>query len=141
MLNKFFLKLFMLVNVNAIRISRGHIGSMLGTQNILVLHSIGRKSGKHLLTPIAYFFTNGYYFLVGSNWGKEQNPAWFHNLMAEPQTMIEVWGKRLTVIARQAEGSEYEHLWLYAIVHHPPYQHYKNMTRRQIPIIILQPVT
>jgi deazaflavin-dependent oxidoreductase (nitroreductase family) len=140
-LNKTLLKLFMSVNVLVIRLSRGHIGSQLGTQSILLLHSLGRKSGKRILTPIAYFFTNGYYFLVGSNWGKQHNPAWFHNLMSEPRTMIEVRGHRIPVVARQVEGLEYETLWRYAVDHHPPYLHYKEMTSRHIPIVILQPVT
>ena len=138
-MNKFLLKLFMAVNVFAIRLSQGRLGSQLGTQTILLLHSLGRKSGKHFVTPIAYFFTEGFYFLVGSNWGKEQNAAWFHNLMAYPQTMIEVRGKKIPVEARQVEGQEYDQLWKYAIEHHPPYLHYIEMTSRHIPIVVLQP--
>jgi deazaflavin-dependent oxidoreductase (nitroreductase family) len=138
-MNKFFLKLFMAANVFVIRISRGRIGSRLGTQTILLLHTVGRKSGRRFVTPIAYFFTDGYYFLVGSNWGKEQNAAWFYNLMARPRTPIEVRGKKILVEARQAEGEEYERLWKYATEHHPPYLHYKEMTSRPIPIVVLQP--
>ena len=138
-MNKFLLKLFMAVNVFAIRLSQGRLGSQLGTQTILLLHSLGRKSGKHFITPIANFFTQGFYFLVGSNWGKEQNAAWFHNLMAEPRTMIEVQGMKIPVEARQVEGQEYNQLWKYAIEHHPPYLHYKEMTRRHIPIVVLKP--
>ena len=138
-MNKFLLKLFMAANVFAIRLSQGRLGSQLRTQTILLLHSLGRKSGKHFVTPIAYFFTEGFYFLVGSNWGKEQNAAWFHNLMAEPRTMIALRGKKIPVEARQVEGQEYDQLWKYAIEHHPPYLHYIEMTRRHIPIVVLQP--
>jgi deazaflavin-dependent oxidoreductase (nitroreductase family) len=139
-MNKFFLRLFMGTNVFLIRISRGRIGSRLGTQMIMLLHSVGRKSGKHFITPIAYFFTNGFYFLVGSNWGKDQNASWFYNLMARPETMIDVGGKKIPVVALQAEGEEYDRLWKYATEHHPPYLHYKEMTKRRIPIIKLMPV-
>ena len=138
-MNKFFLKLFMAINVLVIRFSRGHIGSQLGTQNILLLHSLGHRSGKHHVTPIAYFKTDGFYFLIGSNWGKGQNAGWFHNLMAEPRTIIEVKGKKISVEARQAESPEYDRLWKYAIEHHPPYLHYKEMTKRHIPIMVLKP--
>ena len=138
-MNKFLLKLFMAVNVFVIRLSRGRLGSQLGTQTIMLLHCVGRKSGKRFVTPIAYFFTEGFYFLIGSNWGKEQNAAWFHNLMAQPRTMIEVRGKQIPVKARQVEGQEYERLWKYAIKHHPPYLQYKEMTKRHIPIVVLQP--
>ena len=140
-MNKLFLKLFMATNVFFIRISRGRIGSQLGTQTILLLHTVGRKSGKRFVTPIAYFHTDGFYFVVGSNWGKDTNAAWFYNLKTQPRTTIEVKGKAISVDAEQVEGTEYERLWRYATEHHPPYQHYKEMTKRHIPIIILRPVT
>ena len=138
-MNKFFLKIFMALNTFAIRLSRGRIGSRLGTQTILLLHSVGHNSGKSYVTPIAYFQTDGFYFVVGSNWGKEQNAGWYYNLLARPRTTIEVKGKVIHVEARSAEGSEYERLWVYATGHHPPYLHYKEMTRRHIPIMVLQP--
>jgi deazaflavin-dependent oxidoreductase (nitroreductase family) len=133
------LKVFMAMNVFIIRISRGRLGSQLGTQTILLLHTIGRRSSRAFVTPIAYFFTDGFYFLVGSNWGKPQQAAWYHNLLANPRARIEVKGKTIQVEARPAEGTQYEFLWKYAIEHHPPYLHYKEMTTRHIPIVVLQP--
>ena len=138
-MNKFLLKMFMAVNTFAIRISKGRIGSRLGTQTILLLHTTGRKSGKHFITPIAYFHIEGFYFLVGSNWGKPRNAAWFHNLMVLPKTTIEVNGRTIPVEAEQAQGVEYDRLWNYATEHHPPYMHYKEMTDRHIPIVKLIP--
>jgi len=140
-MNKFFLKVFMALNTFAIRLSRGRIGSQLGTQTILLLHSRGHKSGKEYVTPIAYFYTDGFYFLIGSNWGKEQNAGWYYNLLAQPRTTIEVKGRRVSVEARPAEGRQYDRLWEYAVQHHPPYLHYKEMTKRHIPIVMLKPVT
>jgi deazaflavin-dependent oxidoreductase (nitroreductase family) len=138
--NKFFLRVFMAANTLVIRLSKGRVGSRLGTQTILLLHSTGRKSGRHFVTPIAYFFTEGFYFLVGSNWGKDQNAGWFYNLLAQPETLIEVNGRHIPVVASQAEGIDHDRLWKYATEHHPPYLHYKEMTGRRIPIIILKPV-
>ena len=129
----------MSLNTFAIRVSRGRLGSRLGTQTILLLHSVGRKSGRHLVTPIAYFHVDGYYFLVGSNWGRQTNAAWYFNLLAQPRTIIEVKGKKIPVAARPAEGPEYDWLWAYAVEHHPPYLHYQEMTQRHIPILVLQP--
>jgi deazaflavin-dependent oxidoreductase (nitroreductase family) len=138
-MNDIFLKPFMAINTFAIRASRGRIGSRLGTQTILLLHTIGRKSGRHVLTPIAYFQSEGFYFLIGSNWGKDRNAAWYHNLLAQPHTVIEVKGRTIRVAARLAQGTEYDRLWDYATSHHPPYLRYKGMTRRHIPIVVLQP--
>jgi deazaflavin-dependent oxidoreductase (nitroreductase family) len=138
-MNKFLLKTFMALNTSAIRLSRGRIGSRLGTQTILLLHSVGHNTGKHYLTPIAYFYIDGFYFLVGSNWGKQQNAGWYYNLLAQPHTTIDVNGRRIQVEAHQAEGSEYDRLWKYATEHHPPYLDYQKMTQRHIPIMVLQP--
>ena len=139
-MNKFFLKIFMASNTCAIRLSRGRLGSRLGTQTILLLHSRGRRSGKPYVTPVAYFYKEGFYFLVGSNWGKEQNAGWYYNLLAGPHTTIEVKGRTIPVEAHPAEGLQYDQLWEYAVQHHPPYLHYKEMTKRHIPIMILKPV-
>jgi deazaflavin-dependent oxidoreductase (nitroreductase family) len=136
----FSLKVFMAVNTFAIRLSHGRLGSRLGTQTILLLHTLGRKSGRNIVTPIAYFYIEGYYFLVGSNWGKQQQPAWYYNLLAQPRTLIEVRGRQIQVEAYPAEGPEYERLWNYAIQHHPPYLHYQEGIKRRIPILILQPI-
>jgi deazaflavin-dependent oxidoreductase (nitroreductase family) len=139
-MNKFFLKIFMAMNTFAIQVSHGRLGSQLGTQTILLLHTVGRRSGRQHVTPIAYFYTDGFYFLIGSNWGKEHNADWYNNLLAQPRTLIEVNGQKISIVARQAEGQEYDRLWKYAVAHHPPYLHYKEMTKRHIPILVLQPV-
>ena len=139
-MNNTFLKLFMATNTFFIRLSHGRLGSQLGTQTILLLHHHGRRSGRDFVTPIAYFYTDGFYFLVGSNWGKDRNADWYHNLLAQPRTFIEVKGKKIPVESRQVEGAEYERLWKYATEHHPPYLRYREMTRRHIPIVVLQPV-
>ena len=131
---------FSAFNAFLIRVSKGTIGSRLGTQTILLLHSVGRKSGKHYITPIAYFYLDGIYFVVASNWGKGTNAAWYHNLRANPRARIDVNGEEIPVIARDAQGREYVELWKYAVEHHPPYLEYQKKTKRQIPIVVFEPV-
>src|SRR5271157_95709 len=138
-MNDFLLKIFMEVNVSVIRLSRGRLGTTLGTQKVLLLHTVGRKSGKPRVTPIAYFQGEGGYFIVASNWGKYRQEAWFYNLMSHRNTTVEIHGKKLPVEAHQAEGEEYDRLWNYAIAHHPPYLHYREKTARTIPIVVLLP--
>jgi deazaflavin-dependent oxidoreductase (nitroreductase family) len=127
----------MAVNKAVIRLSRGRLGSRLGTQTVLLLHNLGRRSGREYVTPIAYFYLEGFYFLVGSNWGMDRNASWYHNLLAQPHTLIEVRGKKIPVEAQEAVGAEYQRLWQYAVEHHPPYRHYQEMTQRHIPIVKL----
>ena len=133
-----FIKWFMAVNKFILAISRGKIGSKLGTQTILILHTIGRRSGQDRAIPIAYFAYQGRYLIVASNWGKESQADWYLNLKENPQARLEVDGEVVGVSAREAEGEEYDRLWQYATVHHPPYLEYQKMTTRHIPIMIFE---
>jgi F420H(2)-dependent quinone reductase len=133
-----FIKWFMAINAFLLRLSRGRIGSKLGTQTILLLHTTGRKSGQDRAIPIAYFDYENHYLIVASNWGKEKQADWYLNLMQHPQAKLEVKGKVLSVTAREAQGEEYDLLWKFATEHHPPYLDYQKMTTRHIPIMIFE---
>ncbi len=133
------IKIFMGINAFLIHVSRGKIGSHLGKQTILLMHTIGRKTGKRHTTPIAYFPTGNGYYVIGSNWGMEKNASWYYNLKKQPELEIEVNGKKILVKAREATGEEYDRLWNNAVNHHPDYLHYKQMTSRHIPIVVFEP--
>jgi deazaflavin-dependent oxidoreductase (nitroreductase family) len=140
-MKKQLIKWFTAFNTFLIRISGGRIGSKLGSQTILLLHSMGRKSGKAYVTPIAYFQVDDVYFVVASNWGRDANAAWYYNLQANPNTRIEVNRKNIPVSAHEAQEQEYIRLWKYAVEHYPPYLDYQKMTTRKIPIVVFEPVT
>jgi deazaflavin-dependent oxidoreductase (nitroreductase family) len=133
-----FIKLFMAVNSFLLSLSHGRIGSKLGTQTILLLHTTGRKSGQDRAIPIAYFDYKDHYLIVASNWGKQKQADWYLNLKQNPQARLEVKGKVLSVTAREAQGEEYDQLWKFATEHHPPYLDYQKMTTRHIPIMIFE---
>jgi F420H(2)-dependent quinone reductase len=135
-----FIKWFMAINAFLIRISKGQIGGKLGTQTILILHTIGRKSSLPRSIPIAYFFYEGKYLVAASNWGKDQHADWYFNLRKNPQSSIEVKGRTIKVNARFAEGDEYTRLWDHVTRKHPPYLDYQKMTKRKIPIAVLEPI-
>ena len=134
-----FIRWFMTINALLIRVSKGRIGSQLGTQSILILHTVGRKSGEARSTPIAYFEHEGKFLLVASNWGHAKDADWVFNLRQQPRARIEVRGKSLHVQAREAEGREYDRLWKYVTQKHAQYLTYQQMTSRRIPIVILEP--
>jgi deazaflavin-dependent oxidoreductase (nitroreductase family) len=137
-MNKLFLKAFMSINTFLIHASKGKIGGKLGKQTILVMHTIGRKTGKKYSTPIAYFKVENGYYVIASNWGQEKNAAWYYNLKQQPDITIEVEGLNLSVHSQEAAGEEYDRLWANAVSHHPDYLHYKEMTARHIPIIVFE---
>jgi deazaflavin-dependent oxidoreductase (nitroreductase family) len=134
-----FLKWFMAINTLLIRISKGRIGGKLGTQTILILNTVGRRSGQPRSIPIAYFFHEGKYLIVESNWGKDYHADWYFNLQKNPQASIEVNGQKINVNASFADGDEYDRLWDYVTKKHAPYLEYQKMTKRKIPIAVLQP--
>jgi len=133
-----FIKWFMSINTLLLRLSRGRLGSKLGTQTILILNTIGRKSGQERSIPIAYFDYEGKYLIVASNWGKDRSADWYLNLKKNPHAKIEVNGKVVSVVAREAHGDEYNCLWKFVTVRHPPYLDYQKMTARHIPIMVFE---
>jgi deazaflavin-dependent oxidoreductase (nitroreductase family) len=137
-MNDALIKWFTDFNAFLIRISHGRIGSQLGTQSILILHTTGRRSGRPRSTPIAYFDYQGKYLLVASNWGREKHADWLLNLRQQPRASIDLNGKSLPVKARESEGEEYSRLWQYVTGRHAQYTKYQQMTSRHIPIVVLE---
>ena len=134
------IKWFMSFNSFLIRITGGRLGGKLGSQTILILHTVGRKSGKARSVPIAYFEYKDQYLLVASNWGKDKQADWYVNIKKEPHGTIDVKGKRIMVKAHEAQGDEYANLWKFATGKHPQYLDYQKMTKRRIPIVLLDPI-
>lgn len=136
-----FIKWFMAVNAWLLRVSHGRIGSHLGKQTVLLLHTTGRNSGADRALPIAYFTHGPDYLIVASNWGKDQHANWYLNLKKDPHARLEIGGRTLAVQAREATGSEYDNLWQFVTQRHPPYLEYQTMTPRHIPIMIFEPAS
>ena len=134
------IKWFMSINSLFIRLSHGRVGSRLGTQTILILHTSGRKSGQDRAIPIAYFDYEGNYLIVASNWGKDRQADWYLNLKKDPRAMLEIKGKHIPVIAREAQGEEYDRLWKFATERNPPYLDYQKVKARHIPIMVFEQV-
>lgn len=134
------IKWFMDVNAFLLRISSGRIGSKLGTQTVLLLETIGRKSGLPREIPIAYFFHEGKYLIVESNWGKDKHADWYLNLQKNPHARLRAKGRTIPVKSHDAQGDEYDRLWKFATERHTPYLHYQEMTSRRIPIVVFEPI-
>jgi deazaflavin-dependent oxidoreductase (nitroreductase family) len=136
----FFIRIMTRIHVALYRLSGGRLGAQAGKQSILLLHTTGRKSGKSYTTPLAYFRDGDNYLIVASNWGKDRNPGWYHNLMHQLQTTIQVKSQTLAVQARQAQADEYTRLWELVSDRNEQYLRYQEQTPRQIPIVILTPI-
>jgi deazaflavin-dependent oxidoreductase (nitroreductase family) len=108
--------------------------------NLLLLHHTGAKSGQERVSPLAYLPVDGAYAIFASKAGAPENPAWYHNLRANPQATIEVGTERIPVKARVTGPDEREPIWTRQKERNPGFAEYEQKTSRQIPVVILEPV-
>lgn len=134
------IKVFTAANAWVFQKTRGRLGSRMGQQAVLLLHTIGRQSGKPYTTPLSYYRDGNAYLVVASNWGKEEHPNWFQNLERNSRTTIQVGVSTIQVEARPAKGEEYERLWDLVTHQNDQYLKYQKGLARQIPIVILTPI-
>ncbi len=120
------------------RASNGRIGSNLGGKPMLLLKTVGRRSGEPRLTPLLYVPDGERWLLVASNAGDDRSPGWWHNLEADPNAEIQVGTERHPVRARTARPEERRVLWPKLIAAYPPYADYEERTDREIPVVILE---
>ena len=115
------------------------VGHNLGVLNIVVV-TVGRRSGK--VREVALFAVEDGERLVviGSNAGRDRDPAWVANLRTHPEVLVRVTRDVRPMRARVAEGDERDRLWAAAIRGYPGFDDYASWTTRRIPVIVLEPV-
>lgn len=123
----------------AYKLSRGRIGGKAYGAPVVLVDSVGRKSGKRRTHPLLCDEQGENIVVVASKGGIEKHPAWYHNLKANPETEINWRGERRRVRARETEGAERERLWKRMVEVYPTYEQYQSRTERRIPVIVLEP--
>jgi F420H(2)-dependent quinone reductase len=122
------------------RLTGGIVGHRLpGAPPTLLLDHTGARSGKRRTSPLVYGRDGNNVILVASKGGYPKNPAWFHNLMAHPDTTIQIGPRRQSVHARTATAAEREHLWPLMVSVYSGYDDYQKRTDREIPLVVLEP--
>jgi F420H(2)-dependent quinone reductase len=128
------------LHVAVYRGSRGRIGQRVrGAPPILLLDHLGARSGRRRTAPLGYIRDGDDIVVVASKGGYPRHPAWYHNLMANPNTTIQIGRRRLRVRARAADGAERDRLWPRVVDAHQGYEGYQRRTQRTIPLVILEP--
>ena len=107
----------------------------------LLLTTVGRKSGEKFIFPLFYGEMGSSYIIVASKGGAPENPGWYRNLLANPEVDIQVGTKKLKAKARTAAGDERARLWDEAVKFWPPYADYEKKTNREIPVVVLDPIS
>ena len=124
------------------RATGGRVGHRFpGAPPMLLLDHVGAKSGKKRTIPLVYVADGDNLVLVASKGGHPRNPAWFHNLRANPDTTVQVGSERRAVRARVARANERKRLWPRAVAMYGGYRGYQQRTNREIPLVILEPRT
>jgi F420H(2)-dependent quinone reductase len=108
---------------------------------MLLLDHVGAKSGKLRTSPLLYVPDGEDLVIVASKGGFPKHPAWFHNLVANPDTVVQVGSERRPVHARVATPEERDRLWGLAVAGYRGYEDYRARTDREIPLVVLEPRT
>lgn len=126
--------------INSLMARRIGRGSKFMGFDALVLRTIGRKSGEERRTPVGWFpGADGSRLIVASAAGAPGNPAWYYNLAAHPDILIDIDGKTLEVRAEQLHGAERTEAWERITTAAPRFAEYQVKTDRELPVIKLVP--
>jgi len=106
---------------------------------MLLLDHVGAKSGTKRTSPLLYVEDGSDVVIVASKGGFPKHPAWFHNLMANPDTTVQIGSERRAVHARVATAEERDRLWALAVRAYHGYEDYRARTDREIPLVVLEP--
>ena len=120
------------------RLTGGKVGGRIGKLPVLLLTTIGRKSGKPRTQPLAYTRAGDGYAVIASKGGAAQHPLWYLNLRANPLAEVTIGRETRKVSARDAEGEEREQLWRALADLYPGYDRYAQKTSRRIPVVVLE---
>jgi deazaflavin-dependent oxidoreductase (nitroreductase family) len=126
------------VHKRVYRVTGGKIGGRIGKLPVLLLTTIGRKSGQPRTQPLAYTRAGDGYAVIASKGGAPQHPLWYLNLRANPLAEVTVGRQTRKVRARDAEGEERERLWRALADLYPGYDRYAQKTSRRIPVVVLE---
>jgi deazaflavin-dependent oxidoreductase (nitroreductase family) len=122
-----------------LRVSRGRVGSRMGSMKVLLLTTTGHRSGEARTVSLSHLEANGRSYVMASYAGEDRDPAWAKNLRAEPRATVTIGGRSRPVVARVVEGSERESMFARFVEADAAYGEYRQRTTREIPIFELRP--
>jgi deazaflavin-dependent oxidoreductase (nitroreductase family) len=126
--------------IDEFRANEGKVGGPFEGAPVLLLTSTGAKSGEQRTTPVVYQQDGERMVIFASKAGAPENPAWFHNLRANPTATVEVGPDTVEVEAVVTDGDERERLFSKQKQLMPQFADYEQKTTRQIPVVALQPI-
>ncbi|QVI26206.1 nitroreductase family deazaflavin-dependent oxidoreductase [Mycolicibacterium neoaurum] len=123
--------------VEEFRANAGKVGGPFEGSTLVLLHTVGAKSGQPRLSPLAYLEIDGKALVVGSYAGAPKDPAWVHNLRADPNARIEIGADAYDVTARELPADERDATYPKIVEKAPVFAEYQAKTSRAIPLFEL----
>jgi deazaflavin-dependent oxidoreductase (nitroreductase family) len=127
--------------IDEFRANNGKVGGYFAGANMLLLHTIGAKSGQARTNPLVYITDGDRLVVIASKGGADRNPDWYYNLLANPIVTVELgteqFQARATAVREEPERSR---LYAKMVEHRPGFAEYEQKTRRKIPAIVLERV-
>jgi deazaflavin-dependent oxidoreductase (nitroreductase family) len=124
--------------IDEFRANDGKVGGMFAGSAMLILHTTGAKTGKERVHPLVYQADGDRVAIFASKGGAPAHPAWYRNLVANPDVTVELGTETVAMTARVAEGDERERLWARQKQLVPSFADYEAKTARQIPVVVLE---
>jgi deazaflavin-dependent oxidoreductase (nitroreductase family) len=123
--------------IDEFRANDGKVGGQFEGANLLLLHTTGAKSGQPRVSPLAYFDIDGRLVIIGSFAGAPKDPAWVHNLRANPRARVEIGRDAFDVAAHELPADERAALFDKVTAAAPGFAEYQAKTSRVIPLFEL----
>ena len=124
--------------IHEFRTNDGVVGGVFEGAPLLLLHHEGAKTGTERISPLMYQARGDHFAVFASKGGAPTNPDWFHNVVANPDTTVEVGTETVAVRARVAEGAEHDEIWTKQKTEWPAFGKYEAKTDRRIPVVVLE---
>ncbi|WAJ45361.1 nitroreductase family deazaflavin-dependent oxidoreductase [Mycobacterium sp. Aquia_216] len=125
-------------NIEEFRANHGRIGGQFEGAPVLLLHSTGARSGEERVSPMMYLADGDRYLVFASAAGADRNPAWYWNLISNPDASIEVGDEHLNVHADELKGADRDEKYAEQAKRYPGFAEYERKTNRTIPVISLR---
>lgn len=123
------------------RANGGKVGGYFEGANMILLHTIGAKSGQPRINPLVYTTDGDRLVIIASKGGADSNPDWYYNLLANPVTTVEVGTEQFQVRATPVtEEPERSRLYAKMVEHRSGFAEYEQQTSRKIPAVVLERV-
>ncbi len=123
--------------IDEFRANGGRVGGHWEGRDLLLLTTVGRKSGREHTTPVVFTRQGDRLLVYGSKGGAPTHPDWYLNLLAEPRVTLEVGTDRYRAIATPLEGEERDREFAAQVARNPNFGDYERGTDRVIPVVAL----